>query len=117
MSRYVVTRLIHAAIVLLIVATITFVMVQSAPGGPSILLSPNLSREEAAVIRHNLGLDQPIYLQYLRWLGGMTRLDLGTSLSYSQPVSELIVARLPATLLLSGSALILALLIAIPLGT
>ena len=116
MSRYLLSRLAHAVVVLLVVATVTFGLLQAAPGGPAVLMNPDLAPADAAIIRHNLGLDQPVYVQYVRWLLGLFHLDLGTSISYSEPVTELIVQRLPATLLLSGCALLLAVGVGIPLG-
>lgn len=116
MGRYLFTRLIHAALVLLVVVTATFALLQFAPGGPTVLLDPDVAPEDIELLRIRLGLDQPIHVQYLRWLGAAVRLDLGNSFVLARPVTSLIVDRLPATLLLSGSALLLALVLALPLG-
>jgi peptide/nickel transport system permease protein len=110
-------RLLHAAFVLLVVVTITFALLHFSPGGPSVLFNPDLSPEDAQLLRIRLGLDQPIYVQYVNWLASAARLDLGDSFILARPVTSLIFDRLPATILLSGSALVLALALAIPLGT
>src|SRR4051812_44186492 len=116
MQRYLLMRLLHAGFVLLVVVTFTFALLHLSPGGPSILFNPDLAPEDAALLRARLGLDQPIYVQYFNWLGSAIRLDLGNSFILARPVTSLILDRLPATMLLSGSALLLALVLAIPLG-
>lgn len=116
MQRYVFFRLIQALLVLFVVYSITFFMIQIAPGGPSILLDPELDLETSEQIRHNLGLDQPIYVQYVRWLSGAIRGDLGRSLVSRRPVRSMVLERMPATLLLSSVSLLFAIVIGISLG-
>jgi peptide/nickel transport system permease protein len=115
-QRYLLTRLLHAAFVLFVVVTVTFAMLQLSPGGPTVLLDPDLSREDMELLRARFGLDQPLYVQYFRWLGAAARLDLGDSFTLARPVFSLIVDRLPATALLSASALFLSIAAALPLG-
>jgi peptide/nickel transport system permease protein len=82
----------------------------------SVLAGENWTKEEVATFRHELGLDHPWPIVYLHSLGGVIRGNFGTSLAYHQPVSELIVERLPATILLAVSALALSVLVGLPLG-
>lgn len=117
MQRYLLERLLSSILVLLLVVTLTFVMIQVAPGGLSILMSPDLPPAEAARIARNLGLDQPPHVQYLSWITNLLRGDFGNSLTYgSRPVSRMVVERLPATVTLGLSAALLALLIGVPAG-
>ncbi len=106
MGKYVFERIIHAIIVLAVISMVTFVIIQLAPGGPAILNDPNLTTADVARIRHNMGLDQPILVQYISWLAHVLQGDLGRSFQDGQPVLELILSRLPATLLLSFAALL-----------
>lgn len=117
MGAYILTRLGQSVLLLLLVSIVTFVIIREAPGMPAILVNPDAaSAADVEQGRRNLGLDQPIVLQYLRWLGNAVRGELGDSYQQKQPVTDLILARLPATLLLSGIALLVAVVIAIPLG-
>lgn len=117
MSRYLLSRLLSTLIVLLLVATVTFIMIRIAPGGLSILMSPDMSPEEAARIARNLGLDKPAHVQYWHWLTNLLRGDFGQSLSYGgRPVLAMITERIPATVLLGASAAIATLLLGIPAG-
>src|ERR1700687_3328247 len=88
------------------------------PGAPALIpLGEDRTPDAIAAIHHQLGLDQPLYVQYLTWLGHILRLDLGRSVTTHQPVLAAITERLPATLELGGVALLWSLLVAIPLGT
>jgi peptide/nickel transport system permease protein len=116
MYRFLVDRLVQAGILLFVVSVITFSLIHSAPGGPTILLQPDLSREQIRELRADLGLDDPLPLQYARWFGNVAQGRLGRSLSQGVPVTTLIAERLPATLLLSGAALLVTLGLGIPLG-
>ena len=101
---------------LLVVSVVVFALVTQAPGGPGILLDRNMGPAEIAQMRAILGLDQPVYVQYVRWLGQVLRGNLGVSYQAGLPVLEIIGQMLPNTLLLSGAALAIALIIAIPAG-
>lgn len=120
MGRYVVRRLLQAVPLLIAVSAITFGLLQMAPGGP-LAIGENPSGERATAeqldrLRQRYGLDDPLPVQYLRWAGDLVRGDWGVSFNAGRPVLDLIVERLPATLLLTGSALVLTLLLAIPIG-
>lgn len=116
MWGFLLRRLGHAALVLLVVSTVTFAIVHAAPGGPSLLADPKLSVAEREAIESRLGLDQPIPVQYARWLSRLVRGDLGNSFLFESSNVSTIRSRLPNTLLLAGTALLLTMLVAIPLG-
>jgi peptide/nickel transport system permease protein len=116
-GRYIISRLIQAAVVLILVSIITFGLIHLAPGGPSaVLTDARLPRELIAQQRANLGLDKPIYIQYFKWAGGLLRGDFGVSYTDERTVLSEIRQRLPNTLILAGTAFVLALLVAIPVG-
>ncbi|AHF78990.1 Binding-protein-dependent transport systems inner membrane component [Sodalis praecaptivus] len=87
-----------------------------APGGPSILIDPSMSPEDAALMKRLMGLDQPFIVQYGHWLNGILRGDFGTSLSVRLPVAGIIAQQLPNTLLLAACSLVAAVLLSVPLG-
>jgi peptide/nickel transport system permease protein len=95
-----------------------FGILSQAPGGPltPYLQNPHITAADIARLKHNLGLDQPVYVQYLHWLGRVVTGDFGYSTSNSMPVIDAILDRMPATLLLMGSALIVSLVIGVSLG-
>lgn len=116
MAGFLVRRLGHALLVLLLVCTVTFGIVHAAPGGPSLLADPKLSIAERAAIAERLGVDRPIPEQYVRWLSRLARGDLGESFLYQTSTVSTIVERLPNTLLLAGAALLLTIVIAVPMA-
>jgi peptide/nickel transport system permease protein len=115
-TGYLVRRAAHTAVLLLVVSVVVFALVTQAPGGPGILLDRNLAPEDVARMRAALGLDQPLHVQYARWLGQVLRGNLGVSYQAGVPVLEIIGQMLPNTLLLSAAALMLTLAVAIPAG-
>ncbi|MGH2373687.1 MAG: ABC transporter permease, partial [bacterium] len=116
MLKYLIRRIVQTAALLLVVSVVVFALVTQAPGGPSILLDRNMGPDEMARMRAILGLDQPLYVQYVRWLGQVLRGNLGISYQAGLPVTEIIRQMLPNTLLLSAAALALSLVVAIPTG-
>ena len=116
MAAFVLRRLGHAFLVLLLVATVTFTIVHAAPGGPALLADPKLSIAERDAIAQRLGVDRPLPVQYVRWLGALARGDLGNSFLYETSTVSTIAQRLPNTLLLAGAALLVSLLVAIPVA-
>lgn len=120
MSKYIVRRLIQAVPLLLGITIIAFAIQRLAPGDPAwAILGPQLDRlrpEQLERIRVDWGLDQPVYVQYLKWLGKLAQGDFGQSFADGRPVLTIIAERIPATLTLTGSALVLALIISIPVG-
>lgn len=117
MRRYVIRRLLQAVVLLAIMSVLFFLMIHAIPGGPERLyFSPHQTAAERHQIVVNLGLDQPLYVQYFKWVAGLLHGDLGRSFDSQQPVTTEIAARIPATLELLLTALIVALIIAVFLG-
>jgi peptide/nickel transport system permease protein len=116
MLRYLIRRLLQTGVLLLVVSLVVFALVTQAPGGPSILLDRNMGADEIARMRAILGLDQPLHIQYVRWLSQVLRGHLGISYQAGLPVLEIIGQMLPNTLILSAAALVLSLVVAIPAG-
>jgi peptide/nickel transport system permease protein len=117
-GRYIIRRLIQAVPLLLAISVAAFAIVKAQPGGPLAAYEGNPDFTEADRLRleHAFGLDQPLPLQYVTWLGSFLRLDWGYSFSSHQPVLALIGERLPNTLYLMGTVFVVVLLIAIPIG-
>jgi peptide/nickel transport system permease protein len=116
MARLLVSRALQALVSILGVSTIIFVVMHLS-GDPTLLLVPEgASREDVELLRHQLGFDRPLAVQYANYLAGLARGDLGTSLVQRVPVSSIVAARLPYTLLLAGGALVVALGIGLPVG-
>jgi peptide/nickel transport system permease protein len=140
MSTYVARRLLQAIPTLFGITIISFLMMLAAPGDPITLITfnPSSTPEAAAILRRQLGLDQPPLVQYIYWLigndwtqidvdadgkpdlkgtrRGFLRGDLGQSIQQKRPVLDLIIERIPATLQLTFSALVVGYLIGIPIG-
>ena len=116
MRRYLIRRLAQGAVVLFVVSAVVFAIVHAAPGGPALLNNPDVDPKMAKEMEKQLGLDDPIPVQYARWLGNALRGNLGRSYQHSLGTAELLWARIPNTLLLSGTALLLAVVLAVPLG-
>jgi len=115
--RYAGRRLAFLPVQLLIVSVIVFFLVRLLPGDPSYLLAgPFATVERVDEVRRRLGLDQPLYVQYARYLRSVMRGELGTSWITSQPVLQDIGQRLPATMELILAAMLLSVLVGIPLG-
>ena len=116
MRRYLVRRLAQGAAVLFVVSAVVFAIVHAAPGGPALLNNPDVDPKMAKEMEKQLGLDDPIPVQYARWLRNAVRGNLGRSYQHSLGTAELLWARIPNTLLLSGTALLIAVVLAVPLG-
>jgi peptide/nickel transport system permease protein len=114
---YVVRRLLAVIPVMLVVATVAFVLVHLAPGDPaSVIAGPYAAPEDIAKLRHQLGLDEPLPVQLVRWYGRLLRGDLGQSIFLRRPVTEAIADRLEPTLLLTAWATLAAVLLGVPAG-
>lgn len=118
MTAYIIRRLLLTIPLLFGISIVSFTMVYMAPGDPgSMFVDPNISYEDRQAFLDHYGLNDPIYIQYIRWLSQILQGNFGYSLiQQGMPVSDLILARIPNTLLLLGSATFLAFLISIPLG-
>lgn len=117
MRKFFFKRLLQLIPLLIGISLISFFVMHLAPGDPTALfIDPNVDPQELARVRANWGLDQPIPVQYIKWLWNAIRLDFGRSYMTGQPVIGEIAERLPNTLLLMISSYILTLLICIPVG-
>lgn len=119
MKRYLFKRLLQMIPVLLGVTLVAFLIIHLAPGDPVAVLGGDgatVDPAQADRIRAAYGLDQPLAVQYLRWLGHLARGDFGTSLTENRPVMQMYLERLPNTLYLNGIAVVLVYLLAIPVG-
>ncbi len=115
--RFVVRRAVFSAVVVLVVVILTFGLIRLAPGDPAELLAGEAaSPEYVKRVREDYGLDRPVYEQLIIYLSGIIRGDLGFSISFSRPVLDVILERLPQTMLLVGSAITIALVVGILLG-
>ena len=117
MLRYVIRRVLLTVPVLLGVATLVFSLIHLVPGDPAqAMMGDGASPQDIAELRKSLGLDQPLLTQYVTFLRHALTGDLGTSLRTGQPVTTMIAERVPATAELAIAAMIVAMVIAIPLG-
>lgn len=118
MLRFLAVRLVHAAAIVLVVATITFVLLHLAPGDPTraITEAAGVPEDVAAQLRRNFGLDRPIPEQYVRYLANLARGDLGYSFAEHRPVAQAILERIPNTLVLALAGLLVAFGLGVPLG-
>jgi peptide/nickel transport system permease protein len=104
--------------VMVIVALFVFLMLRLSPGDPAAVIAGDYATaEDVQRIREQLGLSEPIVVQFTRWLGQLAQGDLGTSIFSSKPVSQLIAQRIEPTMLLALTTIIFSVLVAVPLGT
>jgi peptide/nickel transport system permease protein len=115
--RYVLERIVELVPILFGVSILIFILTRLGPLDPAVMvLGLEASPDDLARLRHALGLDQPLPLQYLRWLGDLAQGNLGLSYRYGNPVAQEIAARWPATLLLALAGMAVTLATGIPLG-
>ena len=118
MRTYALRRILQTIPIILIISILLFIMVRAAPGGPltAARRNPNITEEQIQKLEEQLGLNRPLPVQYVDWLGNMLRGDMGQSIKFRRPVSEMIGERIPNTLLLVGLSFLVTLLIALPIG-
>ncbi|UPV75192.1 ABC transporter permease [Halorussus limi] len=117
MYNYVARRVAFMAVTLFLVTLIAFGVTNILPGNVALLiLGPNASPESIQALKAQMGLNQPLYLQYVDWVLGLLQGDMGTSLRYEKPVVSLIMEKLPRSLLLAFAATFVAVSLSIPLG-
>lgn len=110
-------RLVQAALILLGVAAITFLLLYALPADPAVLIAGrSATPATVAAIRHELGLDQPLVMQFLHYLGGLVNGDLGRSYTQKTAVLPLILARLPATLILMAAGILVEVALGLTFG-
>ena len=116
-TRYILQRLLTTLVVVFGITFVVFMIIQLVPGDPArVILGVAASEENVIALRERLGLNEPVWVQYGSWLSGLVRGDLGNSLVTGQPVTEQILQRLPATLILATAGLFVGLLIGLPVG-
>ncbi|HEX3678025.1 MAG TPA: ABC transporter permease, partial [Sphingomicrobium sp.] len=118
MRRFILHRLLQAAILLLGVSIIGFALMHLAPGGPLAVytLNPTVTAQDIERVKILFGLDQPVYVQYLKWASGLLTGHWGFSFFGGQEVRVIVLERLPATFLLMGSSMVLALVVGVSIG-
>lgn len=117
MKEKVIKRLISIIPMLFFISIISFILMQMAPGDPlQAYITPQMSPDDIERIRQSMGLDQPIIVQYFRWLMNALQGNLGYSMVSHRPVIQVIVERIPNTLLITVTALVISILVAIPVG-
>src|SRR4030066_1327254 len=118
MFNYALRRILQSIPILFILSILLLALVRTAPGGPlaTAYRNPNVTKEQIEILKKHLGLDLPLPVQYVRWLGDMLRGNMGDSIKFRRPVSEMIAERIPNTLILVGVSFLVTLIIAIPVG-
>lgn len=117
MLAFLVRRLLTLALTAWLATLAVFAVLEAVPGDPALLmLGTQAQPDTLAALRTQMGLDRPLPVRYLRWVGGMLAGDFGTSLTYARPVADLVADRLPVTLPLASMALALSAALAVPLG-
>jgi peptide/nickel transport system permease protein len=117
MAFFLARRLVQAVLILLGVAAITFLLLYCLPADPAVLIAGrSASPQMVAAIRHELGLDQPLVMQFLHYLGGLLHGDLGRSYTQKTEVLPLILARLPATLVLMAAGIVVEVVLGLTFG-
>lgn len=118
MRTYAIRRILQSIPILFIISILLFFMVRAAPGGPltAARRNPNVSKEQIEALEEKLGLNDPLPVQYGRWLRDMFTGNMGESIKFHRPVSEMIAERIPNTLTLVGVSFFITLLLAIPIG-
>ena len=117
MASYILSRLLQAVPLLLVITVIAFAVLHLAPGDPAgLLYGTDISAEQMAQIRASWGLDEPLPVQYAKWLSNLLRGDLGRSFSDGRPALQVIVDRIPATLQLTFAGLFIALTLGLSVG-
>jgi len=117
MLNYLGSRLFGALLVVIGVTTIVFMLIHVVPGDPvEVMLGESALVADKEALRETLGLNLPLSTQWLNYVSGLLQLDLGTSLHSKRPVVEILSERIPATSILAGTSILIALIIALPLG-
>ena len=118
MLRHLSSRLLTGLGIVLLVTTFTFILISVAPGDPARLwVGPGAGADELEATRRALGLDRPLVVRYVAWIGNFLRGEWGTSLAQQRPVTHVIAAAVPHTLLLSAASLLLTYVFGILIGT
>lgn len=116
-ASFITRRLVYAALVLLTLSVLVFSILQLVPGDPAVTVGGmGASQADIEVIRHRLGFDQPVWWQFLRWLGGLFVGDWGSSIVSGEPVLPILIERFRMTLLLASAGILFAAIVGVTLG-
>lgn len=117
MTQYILRRFLHSIFVVWGCATLVFLLMRAIPGDPIIqMLGQEYTPQAATNLRHKYGLDQPLYVQYLKWMGNALQGDFGNSIATRESVSKMIAGALPKTMSITLVSFVIAVLIALPAG-
>ena len=117
MLKFIIKRALGLIPLLILVSMFSFMIIQAAPGDPlDNYMQPGMTEEDAAALRAEYGLDGNLFEQYWHWLKNVLQGEFGTSIHKTRPVADLIAERLPATLKLMGTSLLISICCSIPLG-
>lgn len=117
LRRFILRRLVEIAVIFFVIMTVLFVLFRVAPGDPvDRLVDPSMTPEDARALRESMGLDQPVWAQYLYYLKNVATGNMGISFHYGEPVARILMSRLPNTILLFTTAIILSALLGVWLG-
>lgn len=116
MLSFLVRRLAVGLVTLFLITVAVFGLINLAPGGPAAIMTMTTTASERAALARSYRLNQPLPVRYAQWLGSAVRGNLGNSYDFGEPVATVIKERLPNTLILAGTALLLSVLVGIPLG-
>src|SRR4051812_2582916 len=117
MIAYILRRLVMLVPVLLVVGVVVFALIHLTPGDPAaVMLGDRATPEQIEQLQDELGLNDPLPVQFIHWFGGVLRLDLGESIFLGEPVTSALMDRVPPTLLLTFYAMCFQLAIGIPAG-
>lgn len=117
MFSYIVRRIASMIPSLLLASIIVFSFIHLIPGDPArVMLGDQATPEQVEILRESMGLNRPLYIQYVRWIGGVLRGDFGTSIFFHQPVLEIIIDRAETSVLIAVFSMVLIILIGVPIG-
>jgi peptide/nickel transport system permease protein len=117
MLKYIIRRILMSIPVLVGITLFNFLIINLAPGNPvEMFINPSMSQTDIDLRKEQLGINDPLYIQYFRWLGNLLQGDFGYSYSSNESVANMVGARIGPTLLLMGASLLIAYIIAIPIG-
>ncbi len=117
LRRFVLRRLVEIVVIFFVIMTVLFVLFRLAPGDPvARMVDPSMTPEDARLLMESMGLDQPLWTQYLYYLKNVATGNLGISFHYGEPVSRILMNRLPNTILLFTTAIVLSALLGVFLG-
>jgi peptide/nickel transport system permease protein len=117
MTTYLIKRLIILILTLLLVSVVIFVVMRIIPGDPAqIILGLQATPDAVDALREQLGLDRPLHIQYVSWIGGLVRGNMGESINYGVPISDLVIQRLAVTGPLTLIAVLFSVVISLPMG-